>query len=248
MKYAYAFAALAAATPLNKRVSNPASQAVTNTGALGYSASSSNIQDGGAGSDTYKCYNSGNAANYPGESSWMSFEDMFNANKPIMKVGCGNNNFGPNDTDEQIGQIYDAIQAVAETSKVDHRFILATVMQESVGCVWVGTTANGVSNPGLMQSHDGSKYDSSNSAASIKQMIVDGTQGTASGDGLVQLLNQYGNLYKAARAYNSGSIAADGDLNNANGATASYVTDIANRLTGWIHSGQDSDYASAGCS
>lgn len=248
MKYSIAFAAMAAASPLTKRVDNPASAQVTNTGALGYSASSSNIQDGiGAGSDSYKCYPSGQAGDFPQAGSWVSFEDMFNANKAIMSVGCANNGWGANDTPEQIGQIYDGIQSVADAAKVDHRFVLAIIMQESLGCVHVPTTNNGVSNPGLMQSHNGASYSDSDSAGSIRQMIQDGTQGTAAGDGLVQLINQYGNLYAAARAYNSGSIASDGNLNNANGATASYVTDIANRLTGWIHSGNDGDYTSAGC-
>lgn len=64
-------------------------------------------------------------------------------------------------------------------------------------------------------------------------MIIDGTQGTAYGDGLVQLISRYGDYYSAARAYNSGSIAADGDLSDANGATKCYVSDVANRLTGW---------------
>lgn len=37
-----------------------------------------------------------------------------------------------------------------------------------------------------MQSHDGSSYDANNSQGSITQMVIDGTQGTSSGDGLVQ--------------------------------------------------------------
>lgn len=34
--------------------------------------------------------------------------------------------------------------------------------------------------------------------ASITQMIIDGTQGTADGDGLVQCINQYGNVYEVS--------------------------------------------------
>jgi hypothetical protein len=52
-----------------------------------------------------------------------------------------------------------------------------------------------------------------------------------------QNLIQFGNgdnadtIYKALRAYNSGSVNAN-DLSDGMGATASYVSDIANRLLG----------------
>ena len=66
-------------------------------------------------------------------------------------------------------------------------------------------------------------------------MVQDGTQGTEHGDGLVQNLNIYGNPYAASRGYNSGYIPKSGDLSEAAGATACYVSDIANRLTGWVY-------------
>lgn len=52
-------------------------------------------------------------------------------------------------------------------------------MQSDGGVTFVGNTA-------------------SNSAqqTSITQMIIDGTQGTSLGDGLVQCINQYGNIYE----------------------------------------------------
>lgn len=58
-----------------------------------------------------------------------------------------------------------------------------------------------MTNPGLMQSHDGSSFvgNSASTSAqqtSITQMIIDGTQGTTSGDGLVQAINDYGNIYE----------------------------------------------------
>lgn len=120
-----------------------------------------------------------------------------------------------------------------------------------------------MSNPGLMQSHAGSSFVGNSASAdeqkaSIIQMIVDGTQGTSAGDGLVQLINQYGNIYEvkapvprlrlchivlticsqAARGYNSGSI-DERNLNNPIGATASYVCDIANRVTGWVSASKE---------
>lgn len=87
-----------------------------------------------------------------------------------------------------------------------------------------------------MQSHDGHAFSSSSPRLSILQMVQDGTQGTdaAAGYGLVQNLDLYGDPYSAARGYNSGYIPKSGDLSEAAGATACYVSDVANRLTGWV--------------
>jgi hypothetical protein len=91
-------------------------------------------------------------------------------------------------------------------------------------------------------------------------MIREGTAGTNDGDGLAQTINrkhpslesnlrddadfrkeatnQYGvtgsrAFYIAARLYNSGSVASNGDLGGGI-ATHCYSSDIANRLTGWV--------------
>lgn len=113
-------------------------------------------------------------------------------------------------------------------------------MIQSAGCVRVGETeSNGhltiVTNPGLMQSHNGTAYNSKHVNESIFDMVQDGVQGTRQGDGLVQNLNMYGNAYRAARGYNSGYIPDSGNLSEKAGATACYVSDIANRLTGWAN-------------
>ncbi|EGX51572.1 hypothetical protein AOL_s00054g271 [Orbilia oligospora ATCC 24927] len=192
-----------------------------------------NTNEGIAYSTDSYTYYSGGPENFPSTKNWMSFEAMFQANIPLMKQSCGWNGWGPDNTNRQIGYMKTYIQQVARASRVDQRAILAVIMQESAGCLRAPTTSNGVTNPGLMQSHNGVAFDPSRPVTTIKQMIVDGTMGTAYGDGLVQLINQYGNYYKAFRAYNSGSIAPDGDLSNGNGATPCYVSDIANRLTGW---------------
>jgi hypothetical protein len=77
----------------------------------------------------------------------------------------------------------------------------------------------------------------------IHQMIVDGTRGTKSGSGLAALIDKAQKhlgdhdiariFYSASRLYNSGSIDWK-NLDNAEGATACYASDIANRLTGWV--------------
>lgn len=174
----------------------------------------------------------------------------FDSNKYILQQSC--NQWGVAvDSDAEITSIYNAIQSVAASTLVDHRFILAVMLQESGGCVRVPTTFGSVPNPGLMQDHDGSATCWSNNADNvvvqnpcpadtITQMIQEGTGGTASGDGLAQCLNEAGTsdvsaFYRAARIYNSGSIAASGDLGQGV-STHCYASDIANRLTGWVRS------------
>jgi hypothetical protein len=138
-----------------------------------------------------------------------------------------------NDTDSQIQFIHDSILKVAAESGIDRRVILAVIMQESQGNVHVQTTTSpgGIRNPGLMQSHNGVEFSESDPQGSILQMIRDGTEGTPFGDGLVQNLRLYGDVYSACRGYNSGHVNPN-NLSDGVGATASYVSDIANRLLG----------------
>ena len=152
-----------------------------------------------------------------------------------------------NDSGEEIGDIYNAIQSVALTTKVDHRFILAVILQESGGCVRVPTSNYGVRNPGLMQDHNGANTCNSDVTGQVQNpcpqsvitgMVSDGTAGTQSGDGLAQNINESGKsdvtaFYIAARLYNSGSVDSSGDLCKGI-ATHCYSSDIANRLTGWV--------------
>ena len=167
---------------------------------------------------------------------------MFEANTKLMKQACTNLGYSPDNTDQQNQMIKNGIDVVAKQSMVDPRFILAIIMQESHGCLAVPTTNNGISNPGLMQSHNGAKWVGASASPdeqqkSIIQQITDGVQGTngqpGGGDGLVQGINKYGDIYAASRMYNSGSCDTS-DLNNGYSATASYVQDIANRMTGWV--------------
>jgi hypothetical protein len=189
----------------------------------------------GAGTDSYTYYQ-GNASNFPPKERWVSFTDMWDANLDTFKHSCGWLDRGADNTPEIIQDIYNAIQDRANASLVDHRIILATIIQETNGCPLVShtTSSGGTRNPGLMQSHNGHQYDAKHSRLSIMLMVQDGTQGTDEGWGLVQNLNTYGNPYKAMRGYNSGYIPTSGDLSEKAGATACYVSDMANRLTGWV--------------
>ncbi|OCT47320.1 glycoside hydrolase [Cladophialophora carrionii] len=183
-------------------------------------------------------------------AQWVSFEDMFNANKGVMRVSCVNlgSDNGPDDSEEEIDLVLNAVQYVSYLTNVDHRFILAILLQESKGCVRVRTTNNGVPNPGLMQAHDGAfscnmrgNLQTPCPASQIFGMIFDGVGGTSTGDGLAKILNQLASssndaqaYYRAARQYNTGSIAQDGDLDVGGRSTNCYASDVANRLTGWV--------------
>ncbi|KAG9916187.1 carbohydrate-binding module family 50 protein, partial [Aureobasidium melanogenum] len=214
----------------------------TQTSASGSSSSSTSVA-----STAYRMY-TGNgtvAAGWPAQSQWMDFDDMFTANIPIMQQSCANNGWGANNSPTEIADIKAAITKVSAASGVDPRFILAIVMQESNGCVRVVTTSWSVANPGLMQDHAGSGTCNSGGviqdpcpASEIEQMIVDGTEGTASGDGLVQCLKEtdvtdVSMYYRAARIYNGGLGGYHADDLGTGCCTLCYASDVANRLTGW---------------
>ncbi|PYH84526.1 muramidase [Aspergillus uvarum CBS 121591] len=222
----------------------------------GLAVSSINNKDGkGAGKDSYIMYtgDGSTSAGWPAQSDWVSFENMWSANKATIGKSCAQFGVADNSATET-QELYDAIQEVATSSKVDHRFILAVVMQESKGCVRAPTSTYSVSNPGLMQSYQGTG--TCNNGGSVKnpcpkteivQMIKDGAIGTSDADGygLASLLDKSARtnaagFYRAARMYNSGawSIPSSGNLSGA-GATACYASDIANRLTGWIYSSNE---------
>jgi hypothetical protein len=159
-----------------------------------------------------------------------------------MKASCAQFN-QQDDSTQEISDIKSAIQSIGSSSGLDPRFILAIMMQESNGCVRVQTTDNGVTNPGLMQSHNGPGTCWKNgvgtvpcSASEITQMIHDGAEGTPSGDGLKQCMSQCSSsgsqaYYQAAVIYNSGNLPSNLDDNT---ATPCYASDVANRLTGWF--------------
>lgn len=222
-----------------KLKSRQAGSVVTGAGLNWYQ---SDFNTGNSGYDDhqyYYCFN-GPASNFPPFQNWMNFYDMFDRNQ---QDSMAQEESGPIQ-----GQIYNAIVQISQASNVDARFILAVIMQESTGNVYVGCTNNGVENCGLMQAYAGSvSYDSNNSQGSITQMVQDGTQGTASGGGLVQWFDNSeseGNPYIVARGYNSGSI----DFNNLSdglGSTSAYVSDIANRVQGW--NGNDGEGYRASC-
>lgn len=195
---------------------------------------------------------------WPSESDWYDFDDLWVVNKHQMGTTC-NNVFGvENNSDEENEAIYNSIKEVSQSTGVDNRFILAIMMQESNGCVRVHTTSYSHDNPGLFQSNQGTgscnpKNGSPMSPCpndEIKQMVEDGVAGTASGDGLKQLLDTCQgkgaqSYYEAARMYNSGSVASDGNLGQGV-ATHCYASDVANRLSGWATGDKQCSEATVG--
>ena len=202
---------------------NPSSLQVGQIIHLPGAGGSHNGNGGGPGgpSSGYVPY-SGPASNFPNPSSWASFETLWSQNSTLMAL---------NDSPSEVGFIKAAIEKVAPESGIDARVILCIIMQESGGNVRVGTTNNGVGNPGIMQSHAGVAFNPSDPRGSILQMVRDGTEGTSSGDGLKQLYARYHNYYEAFRGYNSGSVNKN-NLNDPVGATGTYVQSVANRLMG----------------
>ena len=76
----------------------------------------------------------------------------------------------------------------------------------------------------------------------IYQMILDGTNGTAAGDGLRQNFAQQGLMdavgyYRTAKIYNGGisSFQENEDSLESGCCTRSYVSDVAHRLMGWVN-------------
>ncbi|ROV96487.1 hypothetical protein VSDG_05443 [Cytospora chrysosperma] len=175
-------------------------------------------------------YYSGPWYNFPAMDTWLSFGDMFDANKESM-VAAGS-------TWDDVGRIAVAIEDAAAAIGVDERVILGIIMEESHGYVGVETTydADGEPTGGLMQASGCSGYDGQNNLAQADTlyMVTCGTQHYK------QNLQDWGDawsaesIYPALREYNSGSVDSD-DLSVAPGGVGNpyYVSDISQRFQGW---------------
>jgi len=160
----------------------------------------------------------------------------------------------PNLSAREIQDVYDSINQVSHQTRVDHRFVLAVIMQETKGCARAKTSVSPdgtVRNPGIMQDFKGphtcnedGKVQTPCPKAQILGMIQDGVVGPADIEGAhglaidinlqadVEAIEFAEAYYRAARLYNSGVIDDSQDL-GAGSATHCYASDIANRLTGW---------------
>ncbi|KAG6003536.1 hypothetical protein E4U43_000902 [Claviceps pusilla] len=208
-----------------------------------------NITDGaGDGVDKYTMYwgTGTTSEGWPDKSAWVSFENMFENNREQMYKSCREEHPPQRDnTESELMAVYDGIQRAAMASGVDHRFILAIMMEESRGCVRSPTVDYGARRPGLMQDHNGHATCNEKGvvqypcpADMIDEMILEAVSGTRTGEGLAGCLNQVAtgdvsDFYKAARVYNSGFISPTLQLKDGPKRHC-YASNIANRLTGWI--------------
>ncbi|KAL9114594.1 MAG: hypothetical protein Q9227_001272 [Pyrenula ochraceoflavens] len=174
---------------------------------------------------------SGPASNFPPKSNWKDFDHIFEVNKNEMHVA--------GDTDADVANIKDAVQQVARQTGVEARVIVCIIMQESSGNVGVATTTNqdGSHTGGLMQALGSPGFPGKHGLTQheITSMVEAGTKHFKGN------LNQIGgdhdsaeHIYWALRLYNSGRLDKS-NLSNGLGATDSYVSDVANRLTGAQH-------------
>lgn len=178
-------------------------------------------------------------------SEWKTFDELWEGYKPMLGQNCDTAFKVPNNTPEDTENIRKALLSQSKVGGVPSTFALALMMQESLGCVHVPTTANAVQNPGLFQAHDGNGtcYQKATcSADEITQMAHDGICGTVSGPGLEQLGKMAGSSgaetwYRAARLYNSGVNVPLENLNDGGTATNCYCMDIANRVVGNFFTG-----------
>jgi hypothetical protein len=248
--------ACALASPVGKR----ADQKVV-AGRLG-TDSFWNDYDGGLNNYTMYTGNGSSAASWPRLEHWVSYAAMWNASQHLISRSCDILYNATNNSDEETQTLYDAIAIVSRETRVDHRFILAAIMQETKGCVRAITTESpdGIRNPGILQSfkgtHSCNDIDKKPQVPCPRDVIIgqvrDGVAGTDEGDdahGFAVDINLQADVegvefaeayYRAARVYNSGAIDDSGDLGEGKG-TRCYVSDLANRLTGWVDSDHHCD-------
>ena len=194
------------------------------------------------------------ASGWPDELTWVSFNNLWVTSQSTISRSCDILYNTTNNSDQETADLYDSIKQISHETRIDHRFILAAVMQETRGCVRAKTSVSpdGIKNPGLLQSFKGTftcndengKTKSPCPKDQIMGMIRDGVAGTGAGHGFAADINAQGEIdnvgyaeayYRAARLYNSGAIDDSGDLGKGS-ATHCYATDIANRLVGWTDS------------
>lgn len=182
-------------------------------------------------SQKYFCYR---GRVFPSEKDWLSFEALESLNLATIRLG---------NKPETVNSIFEAIIAVSKRAKLDPRIVLAIVMQESSG----QTFKNGdfQQSSGLMQVQPLNGEQGIRCSPTvctfdeISRMIKQGVLGTTTSDtpvapGIAFWLKIKGyDLATALRAYNSGNIPDSNDLSKATDiSTASYVSDIGNRLKG----------------
>jgi hypothetical protein len=189
---------------------------------------------------------SGPASSFPAKETWLDFDTLFNLNMSELSAS--------GDTNTDVDGIRAAIHQNAEL--VESRIILCIIMQESSGNVGVQTT--GDDDAGLMQAQGSPGFPSQHGLSQVRfrtggiqpiygalltmltyvqdQITSMVTAGTMHFKGNLEELgngDDAATIYSALRLYNSGKLNAN-DLSDGEGATPSYVSDIAYRLQGRV--------------
>ncbi|KAL8948807.1 MAG: hypothetical protein Q9222_005036 [Ikaeria aurantiellina] len=208
----------------------------TATGGTQPTGTSTSTGDCPMTSSAPKCYQLN--SDFPPVSQWMSIQCLINHSRPDM---VGSSNDGPNEADLAIA----AVQSQASIAGIDPRIPFAVMMQESSGKVRPIVGDYGLSY-GLFQTQiDGvplcDNYTKNECPESVitaqVQFGIFGHSGTGSpvAPGIAYWLStEGGDVGRALRGYNTGSVTDPNDLTNVVGGTASYVSDVANRLVGGL--------------
>ena len=180
-------------------------------------------------------------AGWPSDDKWIPFDDAWTANLGVLQSSC--TQFSQdNDISSEIEDIKAAVTSTAASTGVDIRWIFATIMNESSGCVRVPTTPNTVPNPGLMQSFGGTSCFGISPCPTekINQMVQDGAGGVNGSAGLEQTFSQAPAIataqktYQASVIYNGGSTSFTPTDLSKTGGRPCYASDMANRLVGFV--------------
>lgn len=101
--------------------------------------------------------NGSQAAGWPAQESWISFNQLWVISQHMIARACDELYKEPNNSDQETQDLYDSIKQVAHETRVDHRFILSAIMQETKGCVRAASSVSpdGIHNPGLLQDFKG---------------------------------------------------------------------------------------------
>ncbi|KAL8735319.1 MAG: hypothetical protein Q9166_000864 [cf. Caloplaca sp. 2 TL-2023] len=176
------------------------------------------------------------ASEFPASSQWVSLQTLIDTSRPDM---IGSSNDGPDEADAAIA----AVQSVSESAGLDARIAFAIMMQESAGKVRPIVGDHGKSFglfqaqiPGIPLCDNYTKNECPTDVITSQvEFGIFGHDGTGSpvAPGFAYWMGaQGGNVGRSLRGYNTGSVPNPNDLTQAGVATPSYVSDVANRLTG----------------
>ncbi|VUC21566.1 unnamed protein product [Clonostachys rosea] len=235
---------------VSSAVTSPASSPASSPAASSSKASATTSASGAAPTE-YKNYKGDGtvAQGWPDIAEWADFETLWTRNIALNEGACNGLSIAPNSETEN-ETLKSSIKSAAAQANLDERFVLATVFQESAGCVRVKTSYSpneGIRNPGLLQCFNGN-FTCNDPEAGVEilepcpdeqiiGMITDG-MGITTSDGFMQCVNEkagasdVSKYYKGALYYNSGVMPEDGNLGKGR-SNACYSSDIANRVMGW---------------